>query len=87
MTRNHAILHDFELVQCGTWWVHLRDNHPISVMGISTIIGEVTVDEKHRPHRIKNVLYIPELHKTLLLVWATMQHGMYTTFEHLTHVR
>jgi hypothetical protein len=47
MTRNPAILHDFELVQHRTWWVHLRDNHPVDVVGIGTIIGKTSVSEKH----------------------------------------
>jgi hypothetical protein len=47
-------------------------------VGIGTIISKATVDEEHRP---LNVLYVPELPKTLLSVRATMWHGMTMTFE------
>jgi hypothetical protein len=83
MTRNHAILHDFELVQCGTWWVHLRDNHPVGIMGIGSIIDEAMVGKECHPIRIENVLYVPELCKTLLLVCADMRHGVTMTFKPL----
>jgi hypothetical protein len=81
MTRNRAILRDFELVQCRTWWVHLRDNHPVDVVGISTIIRKALVGEKHQPLRIDNILYMPELHKTLLSVWGALWHRVSTIFQ------